>query len=118
MCSFVYIGAFSESETIVQMARCSFEVHVADIIGTLINGGTLIMLHPGGILDFQYLATVLEQKQVTAITSVPSLFHSFFDFVEECQRQNAIGYLKTICCGGMYSFLILSFICGMVVCTL
>ncbi|CAF4473575.1 unnamed protein product, partial [Adineta steineri] len=38
------------------MTRCSFDIHVQEILGTLMNGATLVMLHPRGTLDFEYLA--------------------------------------------------------------
>ncbi|CAF4439736.1 unnamed protein product, partial [Adineta steineri] len=38
------------------MTRCSFDIHVQEILGTLLVGGTLIMLHPGGTIDFDYLS--------------------------------------------------------------
>ena len=46
MHSLIYIESFNKNDTIVQMASCSFDVHVQDILGTLMVGGTLIMLHP------------------------------------------------------------------------
>ncbi len=97
-----YIGACGENETIVQMAQCSFDDHVGDILGTLIIGATLIMLRPNGLIDIDYLITVLGKKQITCMTSVPSLFHTLFHFVQDCNRQDALQYTKCVCSGGMY----------------
>jgi non-ribosomal peptide synthetase component F len=100
MNSLTYNDAFNGRDTIVQMARCSFDIHVEDIIGTLMFGAALIMLHPRGNIDFEYLSAVLEKKQVTYINSVPSLFHSFFTFVEQYNRRDAVKYLRIVCSGG------------------
>ncbi|CAF1052208.1 unnamed protein product [Adineta steineri] len=54
--SLIYINSFNKDDTIVQMTRCSFDIHVQEILGTLLVGGTLIMLHPGGTIDFDYLS--------------------------------------------------------------
>jgi non-ribosomal peptide synthetase component F len=97
-----HIGACSESETIVQMAECSFDDHLGDILGTVMIGATLIMLHPRGLLDLEYLTQVLEKKQITCMTSVPSLFDSLFHFMEDCNKQKALKYMKSISSGGMY----------------
>ncbi len=97
-----YADTFNQNDTVVQMARCSFDIHVQEILGTLINGATIVMLRPRGTLDFEYLSTILHGKQITYINSVPSLFHSFFQYVEDCKRQNASEYLKRVCSGGMY----------------
>ncbi len=84
------------------MARCSFDAHVRDIMGILMIGATLIMLHPEGTIDFEYLSTVLQKKQITCMASVPSLYHSFFAFAEEYNSVNAMEYLRSVCSGGMY----------------
>ncbi len=102
MSSLVHIGIFDKNDIVVQMARCSFDVHVGDILGTPMIGATLIMLRPRGLIDFEYLTAVLEGKQITCMTSVPSLFHSFFLFVQECNRPNALESLKSVCSGGMH----------------
>ncbi len=83
------------------MAECSFDVHVGDIFGTVMIGATLIMLHPKGLIHIEYLTTVLERKQITCMTSVPSLFHSLFYFVEDLNKQNTLQYMKFIGSGGM-----------------
>jgi non-ribosomal peptide synthetase component F len=102
MCALTHIGACSKDETILQMAECSFDVHVGDILGTMMIGATLIMLRPRGLMDFEYLTDVLEKKQITCLTSVPSLFYSLFHFVEDCNRQSVLEYMKSIGSGGMY----------------
>ncbi len=83
------------------MAECSFDVHVGDVLGTVMIGATLIMLRPRGLIDFQYLTQVLEEKQITCMTSVPSLFLSLFHFVKDFNRQKALEYMKSVGSGGM-----------------
>ncbi|CAF0955024.1 unnamed protein product [Adineta steineri] len=56
MHSLAYINSFNKDDTVVQMTRCSFDIHVQEILGILLAGGTLIMLHPGGTIDFDYLS--------------------------------------------------------------
>ena len=99
-----HIGAFNRNDTVVQMARCSFDIHVGDIIGTLMIGATVVMLRPGGTLDFAYLTTVLGMKQVTRMDSVPSLLQRLFQFVEEHNRQSAMAHLIRLVAAGVYSF--------------
>jgi non-ribosomal peptide synthetase component F len=96
------IDIFNKYNTVIQMSRCSFDIHVQEILGTLINGATSVMLHPRGSLDFEYLCTVLGGKQITYMDSVPSLFHSFFQFVKDYNKQNAVEYMKFVSSAGMY----------------
>ena len=97
MNSLIYIDTFNENDTVVQMARCSFDIHVQEILGILISGATLVMLHPRGSIDFDYLSVVLHKKQITYMHTVPSLLHTFFIFVEQCNNKDAMKYLRTLC---------------------
>jgi non-ribosomal peptide synthetase component F len=100
MHSLIDTDTFNEKDTIVQMARCSFDIHVEDIIGTLMAGATLIMLHPRGNIDFDYLSQVLKQKQISYMHTVPSLLHSFFLFLKETNNVDTIKSLRTLCSSG------------------
>jgi non-ribosomal peptide synthetase component F len=100
MKSLVYIDAFGEKDVIAQMGRCSYDVHVQEILGTLMTGATLVMLRPRGTLDLEYLSTVFEKKQITYMQTVPSLLHTFFAFVEESNKWKAVQYLRSIFSGG------------------
>ena len=96
----IYIDTFSEKDTVVQMARCSFDIHIQEILGALIIGATLVMLHPKGTIDFEYLCAVLEKKQITYMHTVPSLLHSFFTFIKESNNRDAVTYLRSLCSSG------------------
>ena len=97
MRSLLNIDTFNSNDTAVQMARCSFDIHVQEILGILMNGATLVMLHPGGTIDFDYLSTVLVKKQITYIHTVPSLLHSFLTFIKQYNPRNVLNYLRSIC---------------------
>ena len=97
MYSLVNIDTFNKDDTVVQMARCSFDIHVQEILGTLMIGASLIMLHPGGTIDFDYLSKVLDTKQITYIHTVPSLLHSFFTFLKQYNKRNVLKHLRSIC---------------------
>ncbi|UJR12976.1 hypothetical protein I4U23_000001 [Adineta vaga] len=58
MHSLTFINSFNEGDTAIQMARCSFDIHVQEILGILSKGATLIMVHPRGTIDFDYLSEV------------------------------------------------------------
>ena len=97
MHSLIYIDTFNKNDTVVQMARCSFDIHVQEILGTLMTGATVVMLHPRGTIDFDYLSEVLDKKQITYMHTVPSLLYTFFNFIKECNNRNALKYLRSLC---------------------
>jgi non-ribosomal peptide synthetase component F len=96
----VFADVFKRDDTVGQISRCTFDLHALDIMGILIIGGTLIMLRPGGILDFEYLATTFKTKQITYIQTVPSLLQSFFTFLTESRNSISIKCLKSLCTSG------------------
>jgi len=83
------------------MSRCSFDIHVQDIIGTLVVGGTLIMLHPNGILDFEYLARTCEQKQISYMHTVPTLLNKLFEFLRNHGNAFHMNSLRSLCSSGL-----------------
>ena len=100
MRSLVFIDVINKNDTVIQIARCSFDVHVLDIMGTWTIGASLIMLRPRGILDFEYLAFVLKRKQITYIQAVPSLLITFFTFLIETRNLTSETYLRSLCSSG------------------
>lgn len=100
MRSFVHTDSFKKTDTVLQMARCSFDIHLQDIMGTLIIGATIIMLHPKGNLDFVYLTTVLKEKQTSYVHTVPSLLYSFFTFLKDTNNWNVTSCFRSLCSGG------------------
>lgn len=86
----------------LQIARCSFDLHVADIVGSMAIGSTVIMLRPDGTLDFPYLAKTIKAKTVTHLTSVPSLLTGFVAYVHERFENDSLQSIRSLCSGGKY----------------
>jgi non-ribosomal peptide synthetase component F len=79
------------------MSRCSFDIHVQEIFGTLMIGASLVLLHPSGTMDFHYLSEVFDKKQITYMHTVPSLIQSFFTYLEKCKHHKVLKYLRSLC---------------------
>ena len=90
----------NRSDTIIQMARCSFDLHVQEILGTLMIGATVVMLRPRGNIDLEYLSTVMQTKQITFLYTVPTLLQSIFNFIRETDKSYAMRCLRSLCTGG------------------
>ena len=82
------------------MARCSFDSHIDETLGLLIIGATVAMLRPKGSMDYEYLATVLTEKQITGIGSVPSFFDKLLIFLRSSSRMTALESLRSLYSGG------------------
>ena len=100
MRSYVHSDVLTHIDTIIQMARCSFDVHLQNLVGTLIVGASVVLLRPRGNMDMSYLSHVLVDKQITVMDTVPSLLTSFFTFLKDNSLLAAVRWLRTLCNGG------------------
>jgi acyl-coenzyme A synthetase/AMP-(fatty) acid ligase len=56
-------------------------VHIQEIIGALIVGSSVVMLHPQGNMDIKYVSKVLQEKQVSYMQSAPAYVSSMLEFL-------------------------------------
>ncbi|CAF1682357.1 unnamed protein product, partial [Adineta ricciae] len=79
------VDSILKNDTIVQMARCSFDIHVQEIMGSLIIGASLIMLHPsekaGNKRVVQYLRSICSGGEPFPIKLLSSLNNMNFSNV-------------------------------------
>jgi acyl-coenzyme A synthetase/AMP-(fatty) acid ligase len=102
MRSVIHIDIFNTNDIIIQMARCTFDVHIQDIIGSLVIGATLVMLHPEGHMEFDYLTEIVKQKHITYMETVPTLLNAFFDYLETNNLIHTLLSLRTLVSGGKF----------------
>jgi non-ribosomal peptide synthetase component E (peptide arylation enzyme) len=97
--SLTHINLFNYNDIVVQMASCSYDSHVQEIMGAFIVGSSIVMLRPQGNMNFYYLFTMLSEKQVSYMQSVPAYLSNILDFFlkQNCGKLNA---LRTIDVGG------------------
>jgi hypothetical protein len=93
----------------IQMASCSYDVHVQEIIGGLIVGSSIVMLHSHGNMDLEYVLTVLNEKQVSYMQSVPTYLNNMLD-ISAKHDSSKLKTLRTIDLGGkLYLILLQNF---------
>ncbi|UJR17611.1 hypothetical protein I4U23_004507 [Adineta vaga] len=80
------LNMFNSSDTMLQITPCSFDIHVQEILGSLVIGSCLIMLKPNGNLDLSYLAKTIDCHQATYMHSVPTHFNILIDYLIERQK--------------------------------
>ena len=104
ICDFVHsmllINVLNFKDIVAQTSRCSYDVHILDIVGSLMVGATIVIVHPSGTLDFHYLSVLLEQKKVTSLDAVPSWYRRFIDFVQEYRDSKTMLTMRTVITGG------------------
>ncbi|CAF2844656.1 unnamed protein product, partial [Rotaria sp. Silwood2] len=86
---------------VLQMAPCSFDIHIQEIIGTMYFGGTIIMLVPNGNLDLNYICYLIENQQITIAMFVPSSIDFLIDYLNgsSIKHQASLHTLRILCIG-------------------
>ena len=95
----VDIGALHKDDIVLQLATSTFDVHVQEILASLIFGTTVIMLHPHGNMDFAYFNHVLHDKQVTYLLAVPTFLSHLCNFIQKDTLYSWMS-MRNICCVG------------------
>ncbi|CAF4277757.1 unnamed protein product, partial [Adineta steineri] len=97
--SLVRLKLFTNKDTMIQMASCSYDVHAQEIIGALITGPTIIMLHPEGNMDLDYMVKTLNEKQISYLQCVPAYVNILLEFLRSHSIPN-LSSLRNVDIGG------------------
>ena len=95
----VQVNLFTNKDTMLQMASCSYDVHVQEIIGAMIVGGSSVMLRPLGNMDLQYVMKVLHGKQISYMQNVPAYLSNMLEYLQK-HNQTSSNTLRTLDVGG------------------
>ncbi|CAF1642370.1 unnamed protein product, partial [Adineta ricciae] len=98
--SFVEMGIFNDNDTVVQLARCSFDIHLEEMVGIFIVGGTVVLLNPKGVMDLAYFIDVLVWKQITYFNCVPSFLTALCIYLDTRVGDRCLDRVRSLCCGG------------------
>jgi len=87
--------------TVLQLAQTSFDVHIQEIFVTLSYfGGSLIMLHPYGHLDLDYVSHTIEKMQVSFMDTIPRYVITLCQHLASENKKQQFRSLRTIFNGG------------------
>ncbi|CAF4041132.1 unnamed protein product, partial [Adineta steineri] len=92
-------GVINEHDTVSQICAPTYDVHVMEIMGSLLLCATVVMLHPYGNMDFEYFAHTLQRKQVTCLAPVPTFLNHLCDFLAHSNRY-PLSSVRSLCIGG------------------
>ncbi len=84
------------SDRVLQKTPYSFDVSVWEFFSPLMTGARLVLAKPGGHRDPEYLATLIQNEQITTTHFVPSMLRLFLD-VKDLAR---CASLQRVICSG------------------
>jgi hypothetical protein len=99
MSSLIHVDVLNKSDVVIQIAACTFDAHILEILGSLIFSATVVMLHPQGNMDFVYVTETLQDKQITYMLSVPSYLDHLCNIIKNCNIC-CCATIRTLCCVG------------------
>jgi non-ribosomal peptide synthetase component F len=99
MSSFVHIDILNKTDIVLQIATCTFDAHVLEILVGLLLSATVIMLRPYGNMDSTYLIPTIQKKQVTYILVVPAFLDELCDFMKK-RKMSSLASIRSCCLGG------------------
>lgn len=86
-----HLKMINSSDIVVQMTGCTYDVHLMELLGCLVTGGTLVMLKQHGNMDMSYLANTIKKYNVTWAILVPTLALSLYE-----QLSTSLEYCDTL----------------------
>ncbi len=73
----------------------TFDIHLSEIMATLITGGQVTLLHPNGNLNMNHFSKTISHQQVTCLNIAPSLLTMLIDHLCNIVDKDC---LKTLRC--------------------
>jgi non-ribosomal peptide synthetase component F len=90
------LGLYTTQDQLLQVAACSWLLHVPEIMVPLAVGGTLVLLRPGGHLDMAYFSQTLIQQQVTTVKIGPAIIRALTNYLEITQRLETFKFIRNV----------------------
>ena len=84
-CQHVQVFGFRK-EIVLQTSQCSFDVHVFELLGCMVTGGTLVMLKPFGNMDMDYLSRTIAEQHVTWAVLTPTVTALLVQFLNDNKK--------------------------------
>ncbi|CAF4289989.1 unnamed protein product [Rotaria sp. Silwood2] len=100
MFSYRHAAILSGHDVVIQMAQCSFDVHIEECLGSLVLGSSLVLLHPEGQWDLEYLSITIQQCNITFFAVVPSIMSVLCDYLMEIRQLCRLDGIRAFDFGG------------------
>lgn len=94
------IDVYTFRDQVLQVAVCSWVMHLLEIPLTLIFHGTLVLLRPTGHLDMNSFSRTLIRQQVTTLTIGPGIIRAIANYLEMSQRLETFKCVRNLCTTG------------------
>ncbi|MGI9659262.1 MAG: amino acid adenylation domain-containing protein, partial [Gaiellaceae bacterium] len=91
----------SDTDSVLQKTPYSFDVSVWEFFWPLQVGARLVVAEPGGHRDSGYLASVINEQQISTVHFVPSMLRLF---LEDARAASCTSLRRVVCSGEALTF--------------
>ncbi|MED1146290.1 non-ribosomal peptide synthetase [Bacillus paralicheniformis] len=92
--------SLNDSDIILHKTSYSFDASIWELFWWPFAGASVYLLPQGGEKDPEIILKALEEKEVTAAHFVPSMLHSFLEYMNHRKKPADIRHLKRVFAGG------------------
>jgi non-ribosomal peptide synthetase component F len=96
------VGMYTTQDQVLQVATCSWILHLTEVALPLIVGGTIVLLRPGGHLDMAYFSQTLIYQQVTTLLFGPGIIRALTNYLEKNNLFETFNFVRNLCTAGDY----------------
>jgi acyl-coenzyme A synthetase/AMP-(fatty) acid ligase len=96
------VGMYTTCDQVLQVTTCSWILHLTEVALSLIVGGTLVLLRPGGHLDMAYFSKTLIYQQVTTLLIGPGIIRALTNYLEKNHLFETFSFVRNLCTAGDY----------------
>ena len=102
--AFFEASFLNSNDIVIQISQCSFDVHIAEILGALFCGAQLVCLHPNGLFELDYVLNTIQQKSVTRFDMVPKYANTISQHLFNGTKYHAkqLESVRCVAIGGKY----------------
>ena len=89
---------FNEFDTWVFFHSYCFDMGLWELLGSLLNGGKLVIIKPEATLDLNIYYKILVENKVTVLVQTPQFMYNLIDLEKKSKQHNL--YVRYVCVGG------------------
>ena len=98
--SFVRSYVIERTHVPLNQSSVTFDLHLEQILGSILTGATVVLLHPAGHLDMAKFATTIRDQQVTFVCIVPSQLINLLNYVQSATADHLLRSVRWLICLG------------------
>ncbi|KAL7932976.1 hypothetical protein V8C35DRAFT_328181 [Trichoderma chlorosporum] len=90
-----FLDSLPSPPVMSHIASISFDMSTHEVYPTILNGGTLVCLSAGDVIEPAAVANIFSKHKVNSLIITPSLLHQYLNHCPE-----TFGSIQTVCVGG------------------